>query len=386
MAKVKVKGAVLPEGATVETRPDLFGTRGQFAPDGEGGLVTFMNAGDKPEFATPEASKVDGGFYVGDRGLPWHVTLARQLGTRELMADAGKLLTTAEALSLSGSFEVEKQPIFLASGKQVADKFATVRTDTGDPLGVVGNGYKVFQEKELAELADYIVDQGAHVTPVYETGGHMFGGRVFFLSMELAGLDIVVPNDPSKLQTYLLLMTSHDGSKKLGYFVTTVRTVCRNTADLATKGALRTYTIRHVGSLEGKLQEARKALGIALKTTETVEQITQKLALTKVVDSQVREIFEKAWPVKASEDSDEAVEVKSRHVERAFANYQASETLEGIRGTAWGALQAGTEYVDWGISYHGRRLSAEDARAESLLFGTAHETKERLIKAALAAK
>jgi phage/plasmid-like protein (TIGR03299 family) len=384
MPEVIVEGVSVPKDATVSNRPDLFGVRNQFRPDGNGGIISRIQD-DRPEYATPDASGVTGpAFYVGDRGLPWHVALSKQLGETPLMQDAGNLLNTEAALAAAGSFEVGLEEVQTKSGLTIPGKWATVRKDTGAPLGVVGRGYKVFQEKALAELGDYIVDQGAHMRPVYETGGHMREGAWFFLSMELKGLDIIVPGDPSDLQTYLLLMTSHDGSKPAGYFVTQVRTVCRNTADLAQKGALRTYRIRHTGSLDGKVIEARKALGIALRSVETVKELTNRLALTKIVDSQLRDILEKTWPVKA-DDSEDATEKVSRHVERTFELYETSPNLEGIRGTAWGAYNAVTEYLDHGVTYHGRaRQDDSDARADSLLFGTGHDAKERALKAALA--
>jgi phage/plasmid-like protein (TIGR03299 family) len=345
-------------------------------------------SGDFIEYASPERSGVESGFYVGDRGLPWHVALSRKLNTPELMTDAGKLLSTEAALAAAGSFEVDFDEIVTKTGGlPIIGKRATIRKDTGAPLGVVGRGYKIFQERELAQLGDNIVDLGAHLTPVYETGGHLREGAQFFLSMELKGLDITVPGDPSDLQTYLLLFTSHDGSKPAGYFVTQVRTVCQNTADLAQKGALRTYRIRHIGSLEGKVTEARKALGIALKSAETVGQLTERLALTKVLDDQVKAIFAKAWPVHAGADSDAKIEDTSRHLDRAYALYQASPNLEGIRGTAWGAYNAVTEYVDHEVTYRARQgQSNGDLKAASILFGPSHDVKERALKAALAVK
>lgn len=356
---------------------------------GEEGYRPDLDAnfnGDFMEYASPERSGLtDGGFYVTDRGLPWHVKLARALGSQELMTGVDGLLNTKDALAAAGSFEVELQPIQTKSGIIIPDKFATVRKDTGAPLGVVGRSYKVFQEADLAELGDYIVDLGAHLKPVYETGAHLRNGAWFCLSMELKGLELEVPGDPSALQTYLLLMTSHDGSKPAGYFLTQVRFVCKNTADLAQKGALRTYRFRHTGSLQGKVAEARKALGISLKSTETVKQMTERLALTNVVDKQVKAIFEAAWPVKVAEDSDEAVETKNRKAERAFALYEGSPTMDGIRGTAWGAYNAVTETLDHEVAYHGRKRQTDDeARATSLLFGEGHDAKERALKAALA--
>lgn len=375
MAGTKLEGVAVPKDATAETRPDLFGTRGQLRPDGDGGITSMMLA-DKPEYATPGDSKIDNGFYVGTRGLPWHVGLARTLGERELMTDAGRLLTVEEALAATESFEVGTVPIRTETGIVIPNKVATVRLDTGAPLGIVTPRWKPFQERELAEFAVLLVDSGE---AGFETGGHMFDGAYFFLSMELDHLGIQVPGDPSDVKTYLLLRTAHDGTAATSFHITHVRTVCRNTERLAMRGAVTTWKIRHTGSLEGKVEQVRSALGIAFKNQELVKALTTKLGTTKLVDAQVREIFAKVWPVEAKTGEAEA-ERLSRTADRAYEDYMTSETLEGIRGTAWGAYNAVTESLDHLATY-----KTEDSRAWSLLDGSGAEAKDRALKLLVAA-
>ncbi len=382
MAETKVGGAIVPTDATPESRPDLFGTRGQLRPDGEGGITSYMIA-DKPEYAAPEASGVASGFYVGDRGLPWHVTLARALNSPELMADAGGLLTARQALRTMGAdFTVEKVPVVVeGTGVVVPRAFATVRSDTGEPLGVVGPGYRVLQPAEWAAFGEALVDSGE---ASYETGGLMRRGTWTFLSMELRHLDIVVPGDDSPLQTYLFTRNSYDGSTYADWFITQVRAVCRNTCNLAAGGALTRYRIRHSGGLEGKVAEARRALGIAFRDVGIIRRLAERLALTEVVDEQVRDILRRAvWPVRA-EEGDEAAERVARHAERAYANYLESPTVDGVRGTAWGAYAGLTEYVDHLAIYRAGKRSGRDAldvRAESLIEGSGYEAKARGLRA-----
>lgn len=372
---VPVADVSVPKDATPQNRPDLFGTRGQIRPDGNGGITSAMVA-DKPEYATPDVSDVDSGFYVGDRGLPWHVSLSRQLGVAELMADAGRLLTTAEAIELGGfDFHVDLLPITPAgSDILIPNKFATVRSDTGAPLGVVGPAYKVFQNADVFGFADNLVDSGE---AKWETAGVARGGSWTFISMELDHLEIEVPGDRGPVKTYLLLINSFDGSRKAEGHITQVRAVCKNTCKLAKGNALTSFAIRHSGTLEGKIEAARKALGISFKNVEFVKGITTTLARKQLVDSQVREIFEKVWPI--DEDASEAIRDKAKATQ-AFLNYQTSDTLEGIRGTAWGALNAATELLDHEVIYKARtRGTAEDTRFDNLMFGDGADSKERLL-------
>jgi phage/plasmid-like protein (TIGR03299 family) len=374
---------VVPADATPTNRPDLFGTRGQLRPDGDGGISSAM-VNDRPEYATPQDSGIESGFYVGERGLPWHVTLSRQLGEADLMADAGRLLTTAEALPLAGQdYTVSARPMVIAgTDVLVPNRLATVRDDTGAPLGIVSPRYQIVQNEEAFAFADNLVDSGE---AKWETAGVLRNGAHTFISMELDHLEIEVPGDSGSLKTYLLVVNSHDGSHPLEGHITQVRTVCRNTAKLAKKNALTSFRLRHTSGLEGKLATAREALGISFKNAEAVREITGVLAGTSLLDKQVREIFENAIFQMDPELGDAA---KEKHkATLAFQNYLSSPTLEGIRGTAWGALNAVTEFLDHETGYKSRVAGIDegDARFENLTYGGAAETKDRALAVLLKA-
>ena len=56
-----------------------------------------------------------------------------------------------------------------------------------------------------------------------------------------------------------------------------------------------------------------------------------------------------------------------------------------IRGTAWGAFNAVTEYVDHVVEYGaGKVNTADDIRGESILFGTGQSRKDKALAALLA--
>ena len=99
---------------------------------------------------------------------------------------------------------------------------------------------------------------------------------------------------------------------------------------------------------------------------------------TKVSDEQVLDIFRKrVWPMKDSIlDSDALTE--NHASTQAFQNYLTSPTIDGIRGTAWGAFNAVTEYTNHLQDYR-RNGSADpekdavEARSEAVLFGTGQQ-------------
>jgi phage/plasmid-like protein (TIGR03299 family) len=327
--------------------------------------------GDVAEYITPERSGLESGFYVTDRGLPWHVTLARRLDTPELMTGSDRKLTVGEALVLGGlDWEVGTASVFVTIDKKkipVAGRKVTYRKDTGAILSVntVSDAYKVVQNRDAFTFADTILDVGgAHC----ETAGSLFGGRHVFLSMELPD-EIAVVGDPSDYRLFLLISNGHDGMHSLRLDVTIERVVCRNTLKIAKGRAISSWAIRHTSGIDGRVQEAKNALGIVHRYAEEFSGAASALVATSLVDRQVDDILARLFPLtetqqeRVDKDADKIL-VMPQGIVREI--YQTSPTVDPVRGTAYGILSAVTEYVDHFKTYRGE--GAEDSRAEHLMF------------------
>lgn len=309
--------------------------------------------------------------YVADRGTPWH-----GLGT-----PVEGLMTAAEALDASGlDWSVEKRNIRVQGGEVIADKFATVRSTDGAPLGVVGNRYQIIQNKDAFGFADNLVDSGE---AKYETAGSLWGGKRVFLSMELNHLDIVVPGDDSAVKMYLMVTNSHDGSGAADAVITPVRSVCQNTVNAAIAAAKSKFRIRHTGNIDAKLLAARDALGISFRYAEEFQKLASKLSAKSIVDEQVLEILRTAvFPIDDETASEERLAEHASQL--AFENYLTSDTLTAIRGTAWGAYNGIVEFIDYGATYRGgKQNTVQDVRANSLLWGVGAGKKQAALKALL---
>lgn len=317
---------------------------------------------------------------LANRKTPWESGLSWSEGQKP--GDYMTFATAKDMLEGAGmaDWNVTKTPLTLPNGKPVPGAFANVRrpgTIDEAILGVVGNTYQPRQPEQIFAFGDNIVDSGE---AKWERAGGFNGGSIIFACMELVHLGISVPGDESNLRPYLFLMDSFDGSYPTTGLVAYIRPVCINTFEMAfgTKTAHK-FKIRHVGGLDGKLAMARDALGISFKHTKETAEIVQKLATTSLVDRQVAELFsQKVWPI-GEDPSDDKID---SHVStEAFELYQSSETLDSIRGTAWGAFNAVTEFVDHYVKYSGRGIStADDVRGKSLLLGAGEARKEVALK------
>ncbi len=306
--------------------------------------------------------------YTQERGTPWH----GQGKARKGLATADEMLSDAGL-----NWIVEKMPVQVVGGPVVPGKFATVRTSDMTPLGIVGTRYSVVQNHDAFGFADNLVDSGE---AKYETAGSLFGGRKVFLSMELEHLDISVPGDDSDVKMFLLVANSHDGTGAADAAITPVRTVCANTLNMALAGAKTRFKIRHSGDISRKILAARDALGITFKYAEKFSGVAAGLSLKQVTDQQVLDILRNAvFPVDM--DDVEADDVPELASTLAYQNYLTSETVDGIRGTAWGALNGIGEFLDYGVTYRGRRNDANDTRTLAILRGSAVTKKTAALKA-----
>ena len=141
--------------------------------------------------------------------------------------------TAREAIEIAGlDYTVVKRPLESSTGTK-KDSFVTVRTDTGDVLGTVGQIYEPVQNRDAFGFFDTLVSEHK---AVYETAGvNGLGERIWILA-KLPGYIMVHGNDI--VNKYLLLINSHDGSLPVRVKVMPIRVVCNNTltSDFRGKG------------------------------------------------------------------------------------------------------------------------------------------------------
>ena len=251
----------------------------------------------------------------------------------------------------------------------VPEQFATVRTNpvTGRPdvLGVVGRGYTPIQNEEHAALLDALVDEsGAH----FETAGSLRGGRQVFLTMKLPTTMRIGGVDPVDL--YLVACNSHDGTSAFRLLVSPIRVVCANTQAIAIRRAQSSFSIRHTSGASGQIEQARQALGLTFKYAETFQAQADAMIAQAMTDRQFRELIDAVWHVDDKANTS-AKAGPSKRSQTIAANrravlvdlWRSSPTAEAIRGTAWGAYQAITEYTDH-VAPIGEKRNPGAARAE----------------------
>ncbi len=263
-------------------------------------------------------------------------------------------VTTAEMLKLAhlDKWNVRLEDVSIPNGFE-SDKnyFFVTRTnpfnnEQNDVLGVVGERYVPLQNEDLFDFGDLLLDNGGR----WETAGSIKGGRVVFGSLALERETILDPNGVSdKVNTYLLINTSHDGSIAIQASITPVRVVCANTLNLALgkgrQGVKQSFKIRHTQTASGKVQQAREALGLANAYMDKFDEMAQAMIQTEITKAKFDELILLAYP-KPEKDAKGSIKKWDNKVDTIQAIYNSS-TTNMISGTAWGAFNAMTERLDW---------------------------------------
>lgn len=218
-----------------------------------------------------------------------------------------------------------------------------------DVLGVVGERYRILQNEELFDFGDALLDGGGR----WETAGSIKGGRQVFGSLALERETVLDPTGvEDKINTYLLVNTSHDGSIAIQASVTPVRVVCANTLNLAlgsgigrNRSVKQSYKIRHTQTAQGKIQAAREALGLANIYMDEFDKVAQEMIQQTITNDQFMKMVQTAYPMPEA-DKKGAMSKWSTKLD-LIEDIYTGDYNHTIAGTAWGALNAMTERLDW---------------------------------------
>ncbi len=265
-------------------------------------------------------------------GLDWDVEL-RDLYTNEL--------------DIMNGVEI---PLSVESHK------AVVRNTDNSVLGVVGNRYHTLQNKEAFKWFEPFIEEG-HVT--LESAGSLQGGRKVWVLAKVNS-DIVIKGEDT-IEQYILLSNSHDGSMSIKAGFTPIRVVCNNTLSAATTKGSNLLSVRHTQSAKMTLEVIRDTMNVINQTFEASVEQYKYLANHNVSKQQVEKLVKTVFKFNEKDPSSRSINQLDK-VMWLWENGTGND-MDGVRGTAWTAYNAITEYLSREVG------SSLDKRYASLWFG-----------------
>lgn len=319
-------------------------------------------------------------FYVDKP--PWH-----GLGTR-----LDRPATSAEAIKAANlDWDVVKKPLVAFDGKQthaVPDRFAVIRKDWwGHPkpiFGIVGTNYTPLQNREAFAFFDDIVGMDA---AIYHTAGALGDGERIWILARLPD-DMVVAAD-DRVNKFLLLSNSHDGTSAVQIKFTPIRVVCNNTLTMALRTG-ETLWVPHLKSLEARMRRIRDLLGIVDRRYQLIERVFQGMVKVKLHAATLDRYLRQVFPDPQGDDAERATAKATEN--RIWCGYffdsGKGNDLRGVRGTLWAAYNGVTEFVDHcfpqrpGSNADDPTAAAMIRKLDSVWFGHGYSIKARAYLAA----
>ena len=212
-----------------------------------------------------------------------------------------------------------------------------VRSDNGQSLGVVGKNYVPLSNRDAFSFANELASQsgGEFASAWSERDGVIVG-----MAMRLGNEIELVEGDAS--QRYLVLQTSHNGTRSIQCGVDYFQVDCQNQLPRLGRGAALQWRGFHNQSMERRMAQAAETLQLADDYQLRFQKKMQELADVKVTDKMFESIITSTLSDLTL--SDRAAENAFSEIEIAW--HDSSTMKKNLRNTGYGTLHAVTEYWD----------------------------------------
>jgi len=338
-------------------------------------VETLMYAGKTPWHGIGKyvgETRVTSAQAIQAAGLDWRVVKAKLSATMPRAAAPAPDPCGGQVIQLRPAAPAIVQPT-LEEIVSINDHVALVRDTDHAVLGIAGDGYQPVQNVEAFTFMDGLVDEGLMT---YEVAGSLKGGRRVFLLGKVGSVE-VVPKD--RVDQFIFFWNSHDGWSALRCFWTAVRVVCMNTARAALRqGVGEGITLRHTAGITGRLEDAKKVLGLAKTSFDETTELYRRLTGLTLTAAQWQDLAHVAIP----DPEDEKVKTDRREEQRQvlaklYVAGRGSAQFPQTQGTGWAAYNAVTEYVTWEAPKRGENGAAQERRFEDALVGPGAEMVQR---------
>lgn len=254
--------------------------------------------------------------------------------------------------------DVQNTPLYLASDgtvttdsgywTHVPSRHAVVRKDDPRWFSFVSSEYRPVQFSEAFEFMDAI-------SPRYVAAGALSDGRQGFVVVQLTEqpeLDVRVGDEPDPHDMYVVLRTSHDLSKGVSVALMPLRNRCMNMFTLPTfnREVPQSWSIPHVGDPRAKLKQAQTVLSRASQYGDIFQRMVTQFSSVRITVDDLREIARRVLP--------DRLKTREAQVSAIVDRFENAQTV-GYVGTGWGAINAVSDYQQWGRSTAARTSQSE---------------------------
>ncbi|HDO1358890.1 TPA: DUF932 domain-containing protein [Aeromonas veronii] len=309
---------------------------------------------------------IDTMAYMGQ--TPWH-GLGNQLPEKQsldIWRRAAGMDWTIEQSDVLYSVTSDALPI-----RPFAMSKVLYRSDTLAPLSVVSKRYNVVQPHEVLHFYQDLVQAGGFEL---ETAGVLKGGKKLW-ALAKTGQNMKL-NGGDTVKSYLLLATSCDGTLCTTAQFTSLRVVYNNTLQMALNDKTDAIKVPH--STKFNPEHVKEVLGLGLANLDQFQRNIHELSHRSVSPAEAILFFSDLINDPTDDDGNIVLSRPIKKLQELYQGAGMGSDLASAKNTAWGLVNAVTEYVD-----HHRRARSQDNRLDSAWFGQGAQLKYHALEQAL---
>lgn len=315
--------------------------------------------------------------------IPWHgfgKALTEQADSDTWKKEAGMDWTALESDLL---FHAGTMNIYEPNLLKYDDKKVLYRSDNQAPLSIVSSRYKIVQPGDMIDFFGDLIERHGFKM---ETAGCLFGGRMFWALARVGETANISEED--KVKPYAMIVSSVEPGFSTCVYFTTVRVVCWNTLSMAIGGTGKKAVVKVPHNKIFNHEEVRIKAGLVEdvwgKFTENAKllsgiKLDRETALDIIVAEMKKKMKEEELEGMTSEDIEES-STAIRRIMKLYEGEGIGSQFVSTRGTAWGLLNAFTQYCDHEAGYVNGDKSAAFVRTH---FGDRCNQKIRIANSLL---
>lgn len=277
-------------------------------------------------------STVNPAIYV-DRTTTWHA----------IGKSVEECKSMEQVLHLSGlDYEVVKEPVLAwpgeAQGEQpitIPNRFVTMRENDQHIYDVVSDKFEVIQNRDAFDFVNYMGDDLQ-----FEKAGETANGMVYVIG-KLPTVDIL----GDAFTPHVIFRNGFNAKVKISAAICPLRIVCQNQFNFAFKNTQNTVNIRHVANAEVKLKEAREVLKMSADYMQELSKMAEQYAGIKLSAGDLDKVLDQMFPIVNAEQMNSFKRHQLEAQREAFRKAYLADDNGNFRGTAWGLINAYTDFI-----------------------------------------
>ena len=264
-------------------------------------------------------------------------------------------------------WSVRTEGLVTTSGLET-DKIAVIRNDTNKIIGTHGSDYFPYQNSEMWELLNRLVETDGELT--IHKGGIFNDGRKVYIQLKSADLDINYGTMKDTVKGFITGVNSFDGSTSFGFGNSNITISCQNKFWASYRQLTK---VRHTKNMVLRIEDILKDIQKSKQDEQIIFENIKRMSETRFTEKQKEETIKTLFNLHKDVDLLSYNEVSTRtknNIERFYIDLQNEINEKG--DSVWGLFSGVTKYTTHSLT---KNLENND---ENKFFGV-YGNRERTI-------